>query len=119
MAALAELIADRRSGSGLVLAAIAQAEVLALGAFDAGNGVVARGISRVLLIARGVDPKAVSAPDVGHWELRTEYESALTAYAAGDPVPWIVHCAEAIRLGAVESIAVCEATLRAGEAGSP
>jgi hypothetical protein len=114
--ALAELITEKKTSSALVLAAVVHGEVLALQAFSGPNGVVARAAGRLILIARGLDPKAVCAPDVGHWELRTGYEPAAAAYADGDVLPWLLHHAEAVRLGAIESLAVCEALVRTAEA---
>jgi hypothetical protein len=113
---LAELITAKRTGSALVLSAVVQGEILALQAFSGPNGVVARAAGRLILVARGLDPKAVCAPDVGHWELREGYDAAATAYATGDVGPWLLHHAEAVRLGAVESLAVCEALVRTAEA---
>lgn len=115
-AALAELITAKRTNSALLLAAVVHGEVLALEAFSGPNGVVARAAGRLVLVARGLDPKAVCAPDVGHWELKDEYVSAARAYAAGDVRPWLLHYADAVRLGAVESLAVCEALVRTAEA---
>jgi hypothetical protein len=114
--ALADLITAKRTGSALVLSAVVHGEILALRAFAGPNGVVARAASRLILVARGLDPKAVCAPDVGHWELRAEYEPAAEAYAAGDLAPWLLHHADAVRLGAIESLAVCEALVRTAEA---
>jgi hypothetical protein len=116
LAVLAELITERRTGSALVLSAVVQGEILALQAFAGPDGVVARAAGRLVLVARGLDPKAVCAPDVGHWELRDGYEPAAAAYAAGDLGPWLLHCAAAVRLGAIESLAVCEALMRTAEA---
>lgn len=118
LAALADLIASRTGGSAVVLAAVVHGELLTLRPFPTANGPVARAAGRLVLVARGLDPKAVSAPDVGHLELKDDYEGAATAYAAGDPGPWLLHCAHAVRLGAVESLAVCEALVRTAEAAS-
>ncbi len=116
-AALAELVTSRHTRSAIVLSAVVHAEVLSLQAFAGPNGVVARGMGRLVLISRGLDPKAVCAPDVGHWELRAGYADSVAAYAAGDVTTWIRHCADAIRLGAIESLAICEAMARDADAG--
>jgi len=116
LARLAELIAGRKTSSALLLSAVVHGELLALQAFGMANDLVARGAARLLLIARGLDPKAVSCPDVGHLELATDYLAAAQAYRQGDVGTWVLHCAEAVRLGAVESIAVCEAISRSAEA---
>jgi hypothetical protein len=52
---------------------------------------------------------------VGHLEQRASYAAALAGYAAGTPdgvAGRLRHCAEAISLGARESLAVCEAWQR-------
>lgn len=115
LAALADLLAARTTPSALLLAAVVHGEVLALDAFGSASGVVARGAGRLVLVARGLDPKAVTAPDVGHLELVDGYAAAAAAYAGGDPRPWLLHCCEAVRLGALDSVAVCESLLRDAE----
>jgi len=116
LAALTDLLVGPRPASALVLAAIVHAELLTLGVFEHGNGLVARAAARLVMVARGLDPKAVTCPDVGHLEREDGYRDAAAAYAAGDVRPWLLHCAEAVRLGAVESVAVCEAIVRTAEA---
>jgi hypothetical protein len=69
-----------------------------------------------VLVTRGLDPSAVSVPEVGHVELgRAAYVDALRGYAedgAAGIVGWVQHCAEAVVLGAREGVAVCEAIQR-------
>ncbi|MGB8652258.1 MAG: hypothetical protein WCD35_16555, partial [Mycobacteriales bacterium] len=96
-----------------------------LRAFGSADGIVARAAARLVLVDRGLDPKAVSAPEVGHAELDAAglrashthaYAEAARAYVGGgrDGVGrWVVHCAQAVALGAREGVAVCEAILRA------
>lgn len=99
----------------VVLAAVVHGELLALRAFGTVDGLVARAASRLVLIERGLDPKAVSAPEVGHVELHHAYQDAAVGYAAGGPAgvaQWVGHCAQAVALGAREGVAVCEAIQR-------
>jgi hypothetical protein len=99
----------------VVVSAVVHGELLALRAFGTADGLVARAAARLVLVDRGLDPKAVSAPEVGHVELSHEYEAAARAYVAGGPdgvAQWLVHCATAVALGAREGLAVCEAILR-------
>jgi hypothetical protein len=117
LAALAELMARRDGGSALLLAAVVHGELLTLPAFGTGAGVVARGAARLVLVCRGLDPKAVTVPDAGHWERRAEYEGAARAYASGEVRPWLLHCAEALRWGATEALAICTAVERGEEGG--
>lgn len=115
LTALAALVAQRSAAPALVLAAVVHAELLALAPFGSADGVVARAAYRLTLISRGVDPKAVSVPEVGHLELSREYDDALDGYRAGGPdgvASWLRHCCAAVSLGAREGLAVCEAILR-------
>jgi hypothetical protein len=99
----------------IVVAAIVHGELLALRAFGSLDGLVARAAARLVLVERGLDPKAVSAPEVGHSELHHDYADAARAYVGGgrDGVArWIDHCASAVALGAREGLAVCEAIAR-------
>lgn len=116
LSGLAELLASRTTGSAVMLAAVVHGELLTLDAFAPAGGVVARAAARLVLVARGLDPKAVTAPDVGHRELGDAYGTAAEAYADGDVATWLIHCCEAVRLGALDSLAVCEALLREAEA---
>jgi hypothetical protein len=68
---------------GLVVGALAHAELAAQAPFIAGNGLVARALERLLLVARGVDPASSLVPEAGYVALRDEYVPALEAYATG------------------------------------
>jgi hypothetical protein len=65
--------------------------------------VVARLVSRCVLIGRGLDPLAVSVPEEGHVRLgRETYDEALAAYRTGRSAGvtrWLAHCAEAVAVG--------------------
>ena len=118
---LSRLVVARAEGSGggapaLVAAAVVHGELLALRPFGSHNGVIARAAQRIVLIAEGLDPKAICPAEVGLAELGTEaYRLALGGYLAGTPeglAGWIGHCGRALRLGVRESTAVCEAMQR-------
>jgi len=99
----------------VVTAAVVHGELMALRPFGTADGLVARAAARLVLVDRGLDPKAVSAPEVGHVELHSGYAEALRGYVSGGPDgvgAWIVHCARAVELGAREGLAVCEAIRR-------
>ncbi len=99
----------------VVVSAVVHGELLALRAFGTADGLVARAAARLVLVDRGLDPKAVSAPEVGHVELHSAYEDAARAFIGGGRAgvaTWIGHCATAVALGAREGTAVCEAILR-------
>lgn len=116
LTALGALLTAPTAAPAVVVSAVAQAEVLVTRALPVGGGVVARAVSRLVLATRGLDPDAVSVPEVGHVELGADtYGAALDGYAAGsgDGVgAWVRHCAEAVVLGAREGIAVCESVRR-------
>jgi hypothetical protein len=87
-------------------------ELLALGAFPAANGVVARAAARAVLVARGLDPRAVTAPDVGCAQDAEAYCAAAELFADGDVAPFLLLWCGAVSHGAAEGIAVGEALLR-------
>lgn len=125
---LARVLTGGTSAPAVVVAAVVHGELMALRAFGTADGLVARAAARLVLIDRGLDPKAVSAPEVGHVELGRphghdrvgpaddlDYATALRAYVGGGPdgvAAWVVHCARAVALGAREGLAVCEALRR-------
>jgi hypothetical protein len=122
---LSRLLLAPTSAPAVVVAAVVHGELLALRAFGVADGIVARAAARLVLVDRGLDPKAVSAPEVGHAELdaaglRASHTHAYAAAAQGyvhggsaGVAAWLVHCAQAVALGAREGVAVCEAILRA------
>jgi hypothetical protein len=113
---LSRVLTAPTAAPAVVVAAVVHGELLALRAFGTLDGVVARAAARLVLVERGLDPKAVSAPEVGHSELHHDYADAARAYIGGGPAGvarWIEHCASAVALGAREGVAVCEAILRA------
>ena len=117
---LARVLTAGTSAPAVVVAAVVHGELMALRAFGTADGLVARAAARLVLVDRGLDPKAVSAPEVGHLELgadhgHDEYAGALRAYVSGTSAgvaTWLVHCARAVALGAREGLAVCEAIRR-------
>ena len=115
LSALAQLLSEPTKAPAVVVAAIAHGELLTLEPFAEANGVVARGAARLVLLARGLDPKALTSPDVGHLELRSDYAAAAAGYANGGPeglAVWVRHCCHAIELGAIDSLAICAALAR-------
>ncbi|MFW3170155.1 oxidoreductase [Geodermatophilus sp. CPCC 206100] len=113
---LSALVAGGTEVPAVVLAALVHGELAALAPFGVADGIVARAAGRLTGIARGLDPKAVSVPEVGFVELgREAYAAALAGYATGAPegvAAWLVHCCRATELGAREGLAICESLLR-------
>jgi hypothetical protein len=100
----------------VLLAGLVHGELAALAPFGTADGVVARAAARLTGITRGLDPKAVSVPEVGFAELgREAYARAVAGYASGGPeglAAWLVHCCGATEHGAAEGLAIGEAILR-------
>jgi hypothetical protein len=115
LASLALLLSTTEAPA-VVVSAVVHGEVLATQAFAIGGGVVARAAARLVLVTRGLDPSAVSVPEVGHVDLGSAaYVDALTGYATGGEegvAAWVLHCAQAVVLGAREGLAVCESIQR-------
>jgi hypothetical protein len=103
MLGLNALLTGRTTASVVVLAAVAHAELATVAPFGSADLIVARAVEHMILIAGGVDPRAVIVPEEGHLVLRDSYLSALTAY--GDATMsgvrrWLLHCAQALTYGA-------------------
>jgi hypothetical protein len=116
LSGLFSLVTGTTSAPAVLVAALVHGELASLLPFGSADGVVARAAGRLTGITRGLDPKAVSVPEVGFAELgREAYAEALTGYASGtaDGVAgWLVHCCRATEHGALEGLAICESLLR-------
>jgi hypothetical protein len=83
----------------LMVAALAHADLITVAPFASYNGLVARAVERLILVARGVDPASVVVPEAGHLALRSEYESNLRGYRDGGRKglhAWLLYAGEAI-----------------------
>lgn len=109
---LADALLGPTAAPAVVVAAVVHGELLALRPFGTLDGLVARAAARLVLTGRGLDPKAVTAPEVGHVE-EGGYAGAAAGYVAGDVAGWVRHCCTAMALGAREGLAVAEALQRA------
>ena len=84
LSGLLSLVTGATAAPAVVVAALVHGEIAALRPFGTADGVVARAAGRLTGITRGLDPKAVSVPEVGFAELgREAYASALAGYATG------------------------------------
>ncbi|WP_026874344.1 hypothetical protein [Jiangella gansuensis] len=104
-------VSTATTAPGVVVAAIVHGELLALGTFGSADDVVARAAERVVLVARGVDTKAVSVPEAGHLALARAYLPLAAAFATGRPdgvAAWIRHCADAYARGAEAGLTIAE-----------
>ena len=103
---LGGLLTAASTAPALVLAAVVHADLVAAAPFVSHNGLVARALERLVLVARGVDEKSLVVPEAGHLALRREYESNLRGYATGGPAgvhAWLLYAAEAYARGAEAS----------------
>ncbi|MEO3785344.1 oxidoreductase [Actinocorallia sp. B10E7] len=113
--ALSALLTTPSKAPALVAAAIVHGELLALKPFGSADGLVARAAERLTLIDRGLDPKSLVSPEVGHFERAAEYRETFEGYLTGTAegvAGWIRHCAEAVIAGARDSQALCESMQR-------
>jgi len=100
---LHRLLTAPTTAPGLVLAAVAHAELATLAPFGTADGLVARGVEQLVLVATGVDPRAVIVSAAGHAADPLGYQTALAGYASGTLAgvrAWIVHCCRAVTYGA-------------------
>lgn len=107
---LADVVAGSES-SGVVVAGVVHAELMTLQPFAAGNDLVARAASRVVLVARGADPDALTVPEMGLLELGADaYRGALDAFAGGTPAglaQWLTFHAASVQRGATFARTLC------------
>ncbi|MGA8255983.1 MAG: oxidoreductase [Nocardioides sp.] len=90
----------------LLVAALLHAELITAAPFPSHNGIVARAVERLVLVARGVDEKSLVVPEAGHLALRPAYESNLRGYVEGGAAgvhAWALYGAEAYAAGAEAS----------------
>ncbi len=113
--AVAEVVGASGSLPGVLVAAVAHAEIATVRPFVRGNGVVARALERCLVRSTGLDPTGVVVPEVGHRSLGgPAYLGALTAYGTGSAPGvrlWVEHCCAAIVAGAAEGTRIADAVL--------
>lgn len=103
---LARLLVAPTQAPALVVAAVVHAELATVAPFVSHNGLVARAAERLVLVARGVDPKSLVVPEAGHLRLRREYESNLRGYRDGGSAgvhAWLLYAAEGYAAGAEAS----------------
>lgn len=102
---LCAVIAEPAGMPALLRAAIVHGELLALRPFAGPSGVVARAAARLTLIADGLDPRGLIAPEIGHVAREPEYVGAANAFASGtaDGIrSWIKHVCLSVEVAASE-----------------
>ena len=96
---LVDLVTGRSGVPAPVLAAVAHGELLTLAPFGTADGLVARGVSRLVTIASGLDPHGLGVPEV-YWMRRSgDYRAAARGFASGTPdglAAWLVLSCQAL-----------------------
>ncbi len=113
-----ELLADIATCSTVVpatvLAAVMHGELLTVKPFGTGDGVVARGVSRLVTMASGLDPHGLGVPEV-HWMRRSgDYLAAARGFASGTAeglTTWLVLSSEGLHAGAREALSIAQSHL--------
>jgi hypothetical protein len=112
---LSRLLTAPHHGSAVVLVAVVHGELLSLRPFPSSNGLVARAVSRGLVVETGLDPTGVAVPEIGLLARGVaQYVAAAAAYRSGAPdgmAAWIRFWANAISVGAAEGGLVADAVL--------
>lgn len=107
---LADVVAAT-DAPGVLVAGVVHAELMTLQPFGSGDDLVARAASRVVLVARGVDPDALTVPEMGLIELGAgAYLDALAAFAGGTPeglARWLTFHAASVQRGAAFARTLC------------
>ena len=107
-------LADAVTGTGapgLLVAGVVHGELLVLRPFGSADDVVARAASRVVLAARGVDPDALTVPEMGLLELGPDaYRAAVDAFASGTAdglATWLTFHAASVQRGIAFARTLC------------
>lgn len=103
---IADLLTAPTQAPALLVAAVVHADLATSAPFPSHNGIVARAVERLVMVARGVDEKSLVVPEAGHLALRPAYESNLRGYRDGGTAgvqAWLLYAAEAFAAGAEAS----------------
>jgi hypothetical protein len=109
---LAQLVTGATTVPGPVLTAVVHGELLALQPFGTADGVVARAAARLSMIATGLDPKALTVPEVAFFRRVPKYVELAAGFATGTPDgvrDWLLFCCEAFETGASEARSISSA----------
>jgi hypothetical protein len=109
---LTELVTGGSSVPAPVLAAVAHGEILTLTPFGSADGVIARGVSRLITVASGLDPHGLAVPEVYWMRNAAEYRASAARFAAGTPDglrDWLLLSCRALQAGAREAVSIADA----------
>ncbi len=109
---LSRLVLGATSVPAPVLAAVAHGELLTLAPFGSADGVVARGVGRLVTIASGLDPHGLGVPEVYWMRRAADYRKAADGFASGTEAgltDWLLTSCRALQGGAREALSIAEA----------
>ena len=112
---LAGLLTGASSVPAPVLAAVAHGEILTLRPFGSADGVVARGLSRLVTQASGLDPHGLGVPEVYWMRHAGDYRAAAQGFAGGTSEglrKWLLLCCRALQEGAREAVSIAKTIAR-------
>jgi hypothetical protein len=88
---------------GVLVSGVVHGELMTLRPFGSSDDLVARAASRIVLVQRGVDPDALTVPEMGLLDLGADaYADALDGFASGAPdavARWLTFHAAALQRG--------------------
>lgn len=94
-----------------ILAAVAHGEVLTLAPFGTADGVVARGLGRLVTISSGLDPHGLGVPEVYWMRQSGDYRAAARGFASGTAdglTAWLLLSCRALHAGAREALQIAQ-----------
>ncbi|OQO93237.1 hypothetical protein [Saccharomonospora piscinae] len=109
---LGQLVTGATTVPGPVLTAVVHGELLTLRPFGSADGVLARAAARLAMIATGLDPKALTVPEVACYRRQRRYDEAAAAFASGEADgvrQWLLFCCETFEAGAGEAKSIADA----------
>ena len=112
---LVDIVTGKSDVPATVLAAVAHGELLTLAPFGTADGLVARGVSRLVTIASGLDPHGLGVPEVYWMRHSGDYRAASRGFASGTAdglAAWLVLSCRALRAGAREALSIAEAAAK-------
>ncbi|CAN5707712.1 hypothetical protein BH09ACT8_BH09ACT8_44310 [soil metagenome] len=115
---LVRLVTGPTTVPATVLSAVAHGELLTLAPFGSADGVVARGVARLVTIASGLDPHGLGVPEVLWMRRAAEYRTAAAGFASGTAqglTDWLMMSCRALQAGAREAESIANAKDQAGK----
>lgn len=106
---LVEILTGGSRAPAPVLAAVAHGELLTLAPFGTADGVVARGVSRLVTITSGLDPHGLGVPEVYWMRQSGDYRAAARGFASATPdglTAWLLLSCRALHEGAREALQI-------------